>query len=84
MRHGLFGADQTISFGARALPSAGNTLPFRSEPVLGQLTIRAPKGLRLFKKLAHQQATEIPVHYSAGKYSINLDAVRGTAWLFLR
>lgn len=73
-----------ISFGARALPAAGNSLPFRSEPVVGQVTIRAPKGLRLFKKLAHQQITEIPVHYSAGKYFINLDAVRGTAWLFLK
>lgn len=73
-----------ISFGARALPSVGNTLPFRSEPVSGQLTIRAPKGLRLYKKFAHQQPTEIPFHYSAGKYFINLDAARGAAWLFLK
>jgi len=73
-----------ISLGARSIPSTGNTLPFRSEPVLGQLTIRAPKGLRLFKKAVHQQTKEIPVHYSDSKYVINLDASRGTAWLFLK
>ena len=57
-----------ISLGARSLPSAGNKLPFRSEPVLGQLTIRAPECLRLSKMTLYQQEKEIPVNYSDGNY----------------
>ncbi len=73
-----------ISFCARSVPSSGNTLPFRSEPVLGQLTIRAPKGLRLFKRILDQQEKEIPVDYRDGKYVIDLNALLGTSWLFLK
>ena len=73
-----------ISLGARSIPSPGNTLPFRSEPVLGQLTIRAPKGLRLLKKTVSQEGKEIPVKYSNGKYVIDLNVSRGGSWLFLK
>lgn len=73
-----------ISLGARCVPSTGNTLPFRCEPVLGQLTIGAPQGLRLFKRTVYQQEKEIPANYSDGKYVINLRASLGTSWLFLR
>jgi hypothetical protein len=73
-----------ISLSARSVPSSGNTLPFRSEPVLGQLTIHAPKGLRLFKRTLDQQEKEIPVDYRDGKYVIDLNALLGTSWLFLK
>lgn len=73
-----------ISLGARSVPSTGNTLPFRSEPVPGQLTIRAPKGLKLYKITLYQQEKEIPVKYGDGKYAVDLDASRGTSWLFLK
>lgn len=72
-----------ISLGARAIPT-GNTLPFRSEPILGQLMIRAPKGMRLFKRTIGQKEKGIPVVYSDGKYVINLDASLETSWLFLK
>ncbi|MFZ2542065.1 MAG: hypothetical protein WAW75_09895, partial [Gallionella sp.] len=73
-----------ISLGARSVPSTGNTLPFRSEPVPGQLTIRAPKGLKLYKRTFYQQEKEIPVNYSDGKYVVNLNTTPGTSWLFLK
>ncbi len=72
-----------ISLGARAIPT-GNTLPFRPEPVLGQLTIHARKGLRLFKRTLYQKEMEIPVGYNDGKYVINLEASLKTSWLFLK
>lgn len=72
-----------ISLGAQAIPS-GNALPFRSEPVLGQLTIHARKGLRLFKRYPHQTEKEVPVDYSEGKYVINLETSLETSWLFLK
>jgi Cellulase (glycosyl hydrolase family 5) len=72
-----------ISLGAQAIPT-GNTLPFRSEPVLGQLTIHARKGLKLFKTPPYQKEKEIPVDYSDGKYVINLETSLGTSWLFLK
>jgi hypothetical protein len=72
-----------ISFGAQSVPT-GNTLPFRTEPVLGQLTIRAGKGLRLLKSTFKQSENEIPVEYSDGKYVINLKTPLETSWLYLK
>jgi len=72
-----------ISLGARAV-ATGNALPFRTEPVLGQLTINAPKGLKLFKQTSLQKGKEIPVAYDNGKYLISLEATLGTSWLFLK
>lgn len=72
-----------ISLGAQAIPT-GNTLPFRSEPVLGQLTIRAHKGLKLFQRTLDQKEKEIPVDYNDGKYVIHLEASLGTSWLLLK
>jgi hypothetical protein len=72
-----------ISLGAQALPT-GNALPFRSEPIVGQLSIRAPKGMRLFKTNRDQKEKGIPVDYSDGKYIIHLNYSLATSWLFLK
>jgi hypothetical protein len=37
-----------ISLAARSISTAGNRMPFHSEPVEGRLTIRAPEGLKLY------------------------------------
>jgi hypothetical protein len=73
-----------ISLGARALPKEGNKTPFNVEPVDGQLTIRAPKGLKLYKQAAFQQMKEVPVGYKDGRYVVTLDGSLRTSWLFLR
>ncbi len=72
-----------ISLGARSIPS-GYRLPFRSEPVLGQLTIRAPKGLRLYKRISSLQEKEILAKYNEGRYLVELDSSLFTSWLFMR
>jgi hypothetical protein len=72
-----------ISLGAQAIPT-GNMLPFRVEPILGQLTIRAKKGLKLFKRNFNKQEKEIPLVYNDGKYLINLELSPGTSWLFMK
>jgi hypothetical protein len=53
-----------ISLGARSVPSAGNQMPFHSEPVAGRLIIRAPEGLKLFAK---NRAAETGADRSPGK-----------------
>ena len=74
-----------ISLCARSVPKSANELPFYSEPVEGRLTIRAPKGLRLYKNDASaQKKLEIPATYKDGRYHIDLDRSLGTYWLVLR
>jgi Cellulase (glycosyl hydrolase family 5) len=72
-----------ISLGAQSLPT-GNALPFRSEPVVGELIIRAHQGMKLFKATGKQKTKEIPVNYKDGKYVIKLAESLGTSWLFLK
>src|SRR5262249_1359831 len=73
-----------ISLGARSAPQGANQ-PFRSEPVVGRVSIRAPGGLKLYRQhgLA-RDAKEIPAKYEAGKYQVLLDRNLGTYWLVLR
>jgi len=71
-----------ITLVARSLPKTEYELPFRSEPVEGQLQIKAPKGLKLFKHLSDEKK-EIPVTYKNGQYLIILDKNLGTYWLSL-
>lgn len=73
-----------ISFGARAVPKEGNKTPFHVEPVEGVLSVRAPKGLRLYKRGILQEMKEIPVAYREGRYAVALDDSLRTNWLFLR
>lgn len=73
-----------ISFSARALPKEGNKTPFHVEPVEGLLSIRAPKGLKLFKRGVTQEMKEVPTSYKDGHYTIRLDDALRTNWLQLR
>lgn len=73
-----------ISLGARAVPRAGNRVPFHSEPVTGRLTIRAAKGLKLYKRDSTMQEREIPSIYTDGRYRIELASDLGTYWLFMK
>jgi hypothetical protein len=74
-----------ISLSARSIPDPRNPALMRSEPVTGHLTIRAIKGLRLYKRSAlSTRQQELPVTYEAGRYQIDLDRNLGTYWLQLR
>ena len=39
-----------ISLAARSIPKTSNHLPYLSEPVEGAISIKAPKGLKLFRR----------------------------------
>lgn len=82
-----------ISVGARALPEAGNRLPFHREPVVGRLSIRAPAGLRLYRtsKNALSQDTArgaeegpIPAPFVDDRYDISLTENTPGYALYLR
>jgi hypothetical protein len=74
-----------ISLGARSVPSAGNQLPFRSEPVTGVLSIRAKEGLRLHRRTgAGWEERSASMSYEHGRYRITLDRGLGTYWLVLK
>jgi Cellulase (glycosyl hydrolase family 5) len=74
-----------ISLSARSIPKSASQLPFYSEPVVGRLTIRADKGLKLYKKTSvTKEQHEIAVSYEGGRYQIDLDRNLDTYWLFLR
>ncbi|MBK9439994.1 MAG: glycosyl hydrolase family 5 [Comamonadaceae bacterium] len=73
-----------ISLGTRSVPQSNNKVPFYVEPLIGQLRIRAPTGLTLYKRDASQQLVAVPVSYSNGYYSISLAADLKTNWLFLK
>ena len=72
-----------ISLAARSIPKSGNELPFLSEPVEGQLRIKANKGLKLIKQGASQQGRVISAPYKDGHYLITLDKTLATYWLVL-
>ena len=74
-----------ISLGARSVPKSASQLPFYSEPVEVQLSIRAPKRLKLYKEdRSPEKRQEIPAPYKNGRYSINLDRNLRTYWLVLK
>jgi Cellulase (glycosyl hydrolase family 5) len=81
-----------ISLCARSIPSAGNRLPFHSEPVSGELIVHAPEGLQLYstKKTAEMKSASvpqqeaIPAPFKDGAYHISLDGQKSAHWLYLR
>lgn len=74
-----------ISLGARSLPETAKGLPFHSEPVTGELSIRAAPGLTLYAlRTAAGGAERIAAPYVNGKYMISLGPALKTYWLQLR
>jgi Cellulase (glycosyl hydrolase family 5) len=81
-----------ISLCAPSVPSAGNRLPFHSEPVSGELIVHAPEGLQLYstnktadlKNAPAPQQEAIPAPFKDGAYHILLDGQRSGHWLYLR
>lgn len=73
-----------ISLGARSVPAGPNKMPYYSEPVVGRITIKAPSGLKLYKRGPDGTDQEVPMTYSNGAYVVNLDASLRSYWLVLR
>jgi hypothetical protein len=81
-----------ISLRARSFPSAGNRIPFHSEPVLGELIVHAPEGLQLYttkrtadtKNAPVRPQEAIPTLFEDGAYHILLDEQKSGHWPYLR
>jgi len=73
-----------ISMAARSVTAKDGKLPFLSEPLTGQLLIKAGKGLKLFKRNQSQVEQQVPMQYQDGQYVINLDSSLKTYWLSLK
>jgi hypothetical protein len=73
-----------ISLGTRAVPRGKNQLPFHVEPLVGEIRIRAPKGLKLSKRDGQQQVKDVAMVYRDGVYTLLLDNTLQTSWLFMR
>ena len=73
-----------VSLGARAVPAGPQQLPFYAEPVLGQLALRAPEGLRAYRRDAAGTEQPVPTGYRDGRYQITLDRSLRTYWLTLK
>lgn len=73
-----------LSIGTRSEPLPGNKTPFRVEPLAGEIKIKAPAGLKLYRNGPFNQLIEHPVRYADGHYLIRLEGKLPIQWLFLR
>ncbi|NQT12952.1 MAG: hypothetical protein HQ582_09390 [Planctomycetes bacterium] len=69
---------------ARVVASPGGKMPLQSEPVRGEITVRAPGGLKLIALAGDgSQLEPVVVPYADGRYTVTLPAERGTHWFLL-
>ena len=75
-----------ITVMARSKPEKGHKLPFISEPVIGQVDISAPKGLRLYpiNKLGKLDNEILIQRDAVGKYNIQLSPEMKYHWFMLQ
>ena len=74
-----------ISLGSRSVPLPSGEARFSSEPVVGELAIRARKGMKLYpQRGASKDEPGIGIPYEDGRYKITLDPGLGTYWLILK
>lgn len=73
-----------LSIGTRSMPAPGNKTPFRVEALAGELQVKAPPGLKLYRNGPFNQWLEHPVRYANGHYLIRLDGKLPVQWLALR
>lgn len=73
-----------VSIGTRSEPQPGNKTPYRVEPLAGELRLKAPRGLTLYRNGPFNQWTEHPARYVDGHYHIALEGRLPVQWLLLR
>ena len=71
-----------ITLSGLALPD-GNKRPFRTAPITGKLTIKAPVGLKLYKNGILKQKVPLNTKYAGGAYIIDINKELNTNWLTL-
>ncbi len=73
-----------ISLGAQSRPKSAKEVPFYSELVVGQISIRAKNGLKLYVSRGNAASTAVEVPYQDGRYIITLDRNAPSYWLVLK
>jgi hypothetical protein len=77
-------ASLMISLGARSIPDT-SYVTFRSEPVVGLVTIRAKKGMKFYKRDGDiQLEAKVAASYADGRYRIELGPDIDTYWLVMK
>lgn len=76
-------AQLLVSIATRSQPQVANKAPLLVEPPEGTLSIRAPKGLKLYA-IVKGSRQEWPASYADGRYSFKLDGKTALNWLILR
>ncbi|OJU89709.1 MAG: hypothetical protein BGO13_10615 [Burkholderiales bacterium 66-5] len=72
-----------LSIGTRSLPQQGNKTPFRVEPLIGTIEVKAPAGLKAWRNGPFNQWIELPTRYQDGSYQIELDGKLPVQWIAL-
>ena len=73
-----------LSLGAPSIPLP-NGLAFRSEPVVGELTFRGRKGLKMYRRVGDVQfPLPVPFSYANGWYHVSLTPDVGTYWILMK
>jgi hypothetical protein len=81
-----------------SVPGSGNRTLFRSQPIAGEISIRARQGLKLYAQhvpawrsglnnpnpASEYSRLQVPVSYDKGRYRISLGQNMGFHWLFLQ
>ncbi len=62
-----------ISLASISQPDSGSKLPYKTQPISGLLSIKAPEGLTLYKNGILKQKIQLKSEYLNGKYLIDLN-----------
>ena len=58
-----------VSMAAQSFPAQGGVTAIRSEPIIGQVTFKAPPGLAAYAHFGDGRQKQIPVPYENGSLS---------------
>lgn len=73
-----------VSMTAQSFPAKGSVTATRSEPIIGEVSFRAPHGLAAYAQFGDGRQRQIPAPFENGSYHLALDASLGTYWIAFR
>lgn len=73
-----------ISLAGRSVPKPGNKAPFLVEPIEGEIRVKAPGGLKAYRKASFNKDIDLPAVFANGSYTIKLDSKQTINWIYLR
>ncbi|MDP1699409.1 MAG: hypothetical protein Q8L53_00410 [Aestuariivirga sp.] len=73
-----------VSMAAQTLPQQKGATAIRSEPIIGEVTFKAPPGLMAHAQFGDGRQKQVPSRYENGSYHLALDASLGAYWIAFR